>query len=111
MKTLLLDLFSRKVVGWSMSNSNNGKLIKDALNMAIQHRQPKKGFIHHTGRGSTYAMQSYRNELATQGMLSSMSRKGVCWDNAVAESFFANLKNAFFDYIEIFYNKQRLIKR
>lgn len=122
--SVLLDLYSRKVVGWSMSHSNNGQLVKDALDMAVQHRQPKKGLIHHTDRGSTYAMQSYRDTLKRYGLVSSMSRKRDCWDNAVAESFFANLKNeltywvnfksreqarsAIFDYIEVFYNRQRL---
>lgn len=122
--SVLLDLYSRKVVGWSMSNSNNGQLVKDALCMAIRHRQPGKGLVHHTDQGATYAMQSYRNELQAHGMVSSMSRKKDCWDNAVAESFFANLKNeliywvnfktreearaAIFDYIEVFYNRQRL---
>lgn len=122
--SVLLDLFSRKVVGWSMSGSNNGQLVKDALDMAVQHRQPDQGLIHHTDRGATYAMQAYRDTLAQYGMISSMSRKRDCWDNAVAESFFANLKNeliywvnfktrdearaAIFDYIEVFYNRQRL---
>jgi len=122
--SVLLDLYSRKVVGWSMSNSNNGQLVKDALVMAVQHRQPSQGLIHHTDRGSTYAMQSYRDTLSHHGMVSSMSRKRDCWDNAVAESFFANLKNeliywhnfnsrneartAIFDYIEVYYNRQRL---
>jgi putative transposase len=121
---ILIDLYSRKVVGWSMSNSNNGQLVQDSLNMAIQQRQPQAGLIHHTDRGSTYATQSYRDTLKTNGMVSSMSRKGDCWDNAVAESFFANLKNeliywcdfnnrnearsAIFEYIEVFYNRQRL---
>lgn len=122
--SVLLDLYSRKVVGWSMSNNNNGQLVKDSLEMAIEHRQPGPGLIHHTDRGSTYAMQSYRDTLKQHGMVSSMSRKGDCWDNAVAESFFANLKNELiywrnyknqnevrcqiFDYIEIFYNRQRI---
>lgn len=121
---VLLDLYSRKVVGWSMSNYNNGQLVNDCLAMAIEHRQPAPGLIHHTDRGSTYAMQSYRDTLEQHGIISSMSRKGDCWDNAVAESFFANLKNelvywkkfnnqnearaAIFDYIELFYNRQRL---
>ena len=121
---VLLDLFSRKVIGWSMFNNNNGKLVKDALDMAVQHRQPNEGLIHHTDRGSTYAMKSYRETLSRYGMISSMSRKRDCWDNAVAESFFSNLKNeliywhnfntreearaTIFDYIEVFYNRQRL---
>lgn len=122
--SVLLDLYSRKVVGWSMSNSNNGQLVQDSLTMAIEQRRPAAGLIHHTDRGATYAMQSYRDTLAQHGMVSSMSRTRDCWDNAVAESFFANLKNelvywknfrnreearsAVFDYIEIFYNRQRL---
>lgn len=122
--SVLLDLYSRKVVGWSMSNNNDGKLVKDSLAMAIEHRQPAPGLIHHTDRGSTYAMKSYRDSMKQHGIVSSMSRKGDCWDNAVAESFFANVKNELtywrnyknqdearsdiFDYIEIFYNRQRL---
>lgn len=121
---VLLDLYSRKVVGWSMSASNNGPLVEEALKMAIEQRKPKPGLIHHTDRGSTYATQSYRDLLAQHGMVSSMSRKKDCWDNAVAESFFATLKNelthdktfntreeartAIFEYMEIFYNRQRL---
>lgn len=121
---VVLDLFSRKVVGWSMGKSNNGKLVKDALEMAVNQRQPAEGLIHHTDQGSTYAMQSYRGILDQYGMSSSMSRKGDCWDNAVAESFFGSLKNeliywsnfndrnqarsAIFDYIEVFYNRQRI---
>ena len=122
--SVLLDLYSRKVVGWSMSNNNNGQLVKDSLDMAIEHRQPESGLIHHTDRGSTYAMQSYRETLEQHDIVSSMSRKRDCWDNAVAESFFANVKNELiywrnyknqnearceiFDYIEIYYNRQRL---
>ena len=121
---VLIDLYSRKVVGWSMSNTNHGKLGKDCLDMAITHRHPAPGLIHHTDRGSTYAMQSYRELLEELGILSSMSRKRDCWDNAVAESFFANLKNelthyqifknqnearmTIFEYMEIFYNRKRL---
>lgn len=121
---VMLDLYSRKVVGWSMGNSNNGKLVQDALKMAIDQRQPDEGLVHHTDRGSTYAMEAYRHLMDKHGMSSSMSRKGDCWDNAVAESFFSNLKNelvywcrfvsrdharaAIFDYIEVFYNRKRL---
>jgi len=86
--SVLLDLYSRKVVGWSMSNSNNGQLVQDSLAMAIAHRRPEPGLIHHTDRGATYAMQSYRDTLQQYGMLTSMSRTRDCWDNAVAESFF-----------------------
>ena len=122
--SIMLDLFSRKVVGWSMGDRNNGQLTNDCLDMAIKQRRPKSGLIHHTDRGATYAMQSYRDKLKQLGIVSSMSRKQDCWDNAVAESFFSNLKNelvhettfknreqariAIFDYIELFYNRQRL---
>ncbi|MGD8420600.1 MAG: IS3 family transposase [Gammaproteobacteria bacterium] len=121
---VLLDLYSRKVVGWSMRHRNDGQLVKDCLEMAIQQRRPPPGLIHHSDQGSSYAMQSYRKVLAERGMLSSMSRKRDCWDNAVAESFFSNVKNeltywrifadhdearaAIFEYIEVFYNRQRL---
>lgn len=119
-----LDLYSRKVVGWSMSSRNNGELVKNCLEMAVIQREPGKGLIHHSDRGATYAMQSFREILTAHGMKTSMSRTGDCWDNAVAESFFSNLKNelvywenftnqqqaktAIFDYIEVFYNRQRL---
>ena len=121
---VLLDLYSRKVVGWSMRHRNDGQLVLDCLEMAIQQRRPPPGLIHHSDQGSSYAMQSYRERLAERAMLSSMSRKRDCWDNAVAESFFSNIKNeltywrifadrdearsAIFDYIEVFYNRQRL---
>ena len=122
--SVLLDLYSRKVVGWSMSNRNNTSLIKDCLEMAVKHRKPKLGLLHHSDRGSTYTSKAYRTVLQNNGIVSSMSRKGNCWDNAVAESFFGNLKNELthwkiyqnraharadiFEYIEIFYNRQRL---
>jgi putative transposase len=121
---VLLDLYARKVVGWSMSARNDSQLVVDCLNMAVQQRHPPPGLIHHTDRGSNYASESYRELLYRHGMLSSMSRKRDCWDNAVAESFFSNLKNeltwwttfpdrdaarsAIFEYIEVFYNRQRL---
>lgn len=120
----VIDLCSRKVVGWAMSNSNNKQLVCDALSMAVQHRQPKPGLLHHSDRGNTYTSAQYRALLETHGMTESMSRVGNCHDNAVAESFFANLKNeliyhrdfktrsearsAIFDYIELFYNRKRL---
>jgi transposase InsO family protein len=122
--SVLLDLYSRKVVGWSMSNRNDSTLIKDCLEMAIKHRNPPSGLIHHTDRGSTYTSETYRTVLRDNGMISSMSRKGNCWDNAVSESFFGSLKNELthwdiyqnrdharadiFEYIEMFYNRQRL---
>lgn len=120
----VMDLYSRKVVGWAMGNSNNRQLVCDALNMAIQHRQPQPGLLHHSDQGITYTSTQYRALLHQHQMISSMSRKGNCHDNAVAESFFANLKNeliyhqdfktrseartAIFDYIELFYNRKRL---
>ena len=121
---VLLDLFSRRVVGWAMSDCQNRSLITDALIMAIEHRQPRPGLIHHTDQGTLYATIAYRAIIKGHGMIPSMSRKGDCYDNAVAESFFSNLKNeltwhcrfqsrddaraAIFSYIEVFYNRQRL---
>jgi transposase InsO family protein len=121
---VLLDLYSRRVVGWAMSDCQNRALITDALTMAIEHRQPKPGLIHHTDQGPLYATTAYRAILNEHGMIPSMSRKGDCYDNAVAESFFSNLKNeltwhcrfqsrdaaraAIFSYIEVFYNRRRL---
>jgi len=121
---VLLDLYSRKVVGWSMSQSNDKGLVGAALEMALVRRRPRPGLIHHTDRGSTYAADTYRSRLTSQQVLSSMSRKGNCYDNAVAESFFSTLKNELlagrpslssdqarsevFAYIEGFYNRQRL---
>jgi putative transposase len=121
---VLLDLCSRKVVGWSMRDRNDSTLVTDCLEMAIEHRKPPPGLVHHTDRGSTYTSEKYRTVLSDNGMVSSMSRKGNCWDNAVSESFFGSLKNELthwknyqnrdqaradiFRYIEIFYNRQRL---
>ena len=120
---VLLDLYSRRVVGWAMGRQQNRPLVIDALTMAIAHRRPQPGLIHHTDQGGLYGTSAYRAILAQHGMSPSMSRKGDCYDNAVAESFFSNLKNeltwhhdfrrrdearaAFFDYIEVFYNRQR----
>ena len=120
----VIDLYSRKVVGWAMSNNNNRRLVCDALSMAICHRQPEAGLLHHSDQGITYTSAQYRELLVQHKMIPSMSRKGDCHDNAVAESFFANLKNeliyhkdfktrseartAIFDYIELFYNRKRL---
>lgn len=121
---MMLDLYARKIVGWSMSPRNDQALVINALMMAIEHRQPEPGLIHHTDRGRLYASEAYREILTRHRMVPSMSRKGDCHDNAVAESFFSNLKNeltfhynfstrdearsAIFDYIELFYNRQRL---
>lgn len=121
---VLLDLYSRKVVGWAMGRQQNRQLVIDALTMAIEHRRPKPGLVHHTDQGILYTTSAYRAILTQQQMIPSMSRKGDCYDNAVAESFFSILKNeltwhhdfrsrdearaAIFDYIEVFYNRQRL---
>lgn len=121
---VLIDLYSRRVVGWAMGNTMNQALANDALMMAIEHRKPAPGLIHHTDRGILYSTTSYQAILSHHRMIQSQSRKGDCYDNAVVESFFANLKNeltwhcrfktrdearaAVFDYIEVFYNRQRL---
>jgi putative transposase len=118
---VLLDLFSRKVVGWATSKTNDTALALAALNMAAQHRQPKPGLIHHTDRGSPYASADYRRRLTELGAVQSMSRKGNCYDNAVSESFFGTLKTELgerfgshsdaqrrlFETIEVFYNGTR----
>lgn len=119
----VIDLYSRKVVGWSMDNTMKVSLVNDALNMALRHRTPKQGLIWHTDRGSQYASYSHKDLLKENGITQSMSRKGNCWDNAVAESFFKSLKNELvyqttfytkkqaklevFKYIELFYNRVR----
>jgi len=121
---VVIDLFSRAIVGWSMDSRMKAQLANNAMLMAIWKRKPAKGLIFHSDRGSQYASESYRKTLSTHGVLSSMSRKGDCWDNAVAESFFHTLKTelvhhcdfktrdeartAIFEYIEVFYNRQRL---
>ena len=121
---VLIDLCSRKVVGWAMSDRNDEPLVSAALRMAISHRQPPAGLIHHTDRGVLYSSGNYRRLMAAHGLLASMSRHGDCYDNACAESFFSTLKNelihgeafakrdaariAIVAYIEGFYNRQRL---
>ena len=121
---VFIDLYSRRVVGWSMGTRMNAKLVTDALRMAIWRRQPTEGLIVHSDRGSQYASKIYRRLLKSHGFIGSMSRKGDCWDNAVAESFFASLKKErvqwkhyqtrleaqqdVLDYIAMFYNSQRL---
>jgi putative transposase len=120
---IVLDLCSRAVVGWSMANHMRTELVIQALSMAIGQRHPAAGLIMHTDRGSQYGADSYRQLLRQHGIEPSMSRKGNCWDNAVAESFFHTLKTelidleaydtheaaqtAVFEYIEVFYNRQR----
>lgn len=88
----VLDLYSRKIVGWAMAPNMPAELVCTALQMAIALRQPKPGLIVHTDRGSQYASQTHRDLLARHGLVASMSRKGNCWDNAVMERFFLNLK-------------------
>lgn len=121
---VIIDLYSRKIVGWAMSNRLKSSLVERALSMAYWHRKPGKGLIHHSDRGSQYAGKEYQKLLNRYGMVCSMSRKGDCWDNAVAESFFHTLKtertngnlyrtrdearNDAIDYIEMFYNSRRL---
>jgi transposase InsO family protein len=123
---VVLDLCSRAVVGWSMANHMRAELVNQALSMALWQRQPAAGLIMHTDRGSQYGADSYRQLLAQHGIRPSMSRKGNCWDNAVAESFFHTLKTewvsledfktheyaqtAVFAYIEVFYNRQRAMQ-
>jgi len=82
----VIDLYSRKIVGWSMDDNMKTKLVNNALNMAIQNRKPPKGLIWHTDRGSQYASYSHKDLCKENGIIQSMSRKGNCWDNAVAES-------------------------
>jgi putative transposase len=88
---VVLDLFSRRVVGWAMSGHNDEALTLAALQMALDQRRPDPGLVHHSDRGTTYASGEYQDVLARHGLICSMSRKGNCWDNAVVESFFSTL--------------------
>ena len=88
---VLLDLFSRRVVGWAFSDQNDEQLTLSALRLAVDQRRPPKGLVHHSDRGATYASNAYQDELLEHGFVCSMSRKGDCWDNAVVESFFSTL--------------------
>ena len=122
--TVFIDLFNRKLVGWSMGRRMKARLVTDALRMAIGRQQPAAGLIVHSDRGSQYASKAYRHLLKAHGFVGSMSRKGDCWDNAVAESFFASLKKErvqwrhyqtraeaqrdILDYMVMFYNSVRL---
>jgi putative transposase len=117
------DLYSRRVVGWSMAEHLESRLVVDALEMAVQRRLPGAGLLAHSDRGSQYASEHYQLLLADHGISCSMSRRADCWDNAPMESFFASLKKelvhdadfatraearaAIFEYIEVFYNRQR----
>ncbi len=89
---VVIDLYSRKVVGWSTNKKMKAKLVCDALKMALWQRRPKPGLIHHSDRGSQYASDAFRKLLKDNEIIGSMSGKGNCWDNAVAESFFGSLK-------------------
>jgi transposase InsO family protein len=120
---VVLDLYSRRVVGWAMRHTQDHRLVLDALAMAVGQRQPRPGLVHHSDRGRQYASTVYQAELTRRGMCASMSRVGDCWDNAVVESFFATLKTelvegtdwgtreearqALFGYLEVWYNRQR----
>jgi len=119
----ILDLCSRAVVGWAVSERITRELTLEVLDMALLRRRPLHGLLHHSDRGSQYASGDYQTVLADHGIVCSMSRRGNCWDNAVAESFFATIKvelvhdaawatravarAELFDYIEVFYNGQR----
>ena len=121
---VVIDLFSRRVVGWSMDARMKTSLVNDALFMAIKQRRPQEGLIWHTDRGSQYASEEHRKLLSKFGIVQSMSAKGNCYDNAVSESFFHTLKTelthhivfetrarareAIFGFIEIWYNRKRL---
>jgi transposase InsO family protein len=120
---VLLDLYSRRVVGWAMGSRITVELTEQALTMAVANRAPTAGLVHHSDRGSQYAATSYQRLLTEYGLIPSMSRKGNCWDNACVESFFGTLKRELvyhrryatreeakqdiFEYIEVFYNRQR----
>lgn len=122
---VVIDLFSRKVVGWQVSESLATPLVSEALRQAVESRRPQRGqLLHHSDRGSQYTSESYQQTLQTLGIECSMSRRGNCYDNAVAERFFWSLKHEWtkhheyanlesarlsvFKYIEVFYNRQRL---
>lgn len=120
---VVIDLFSRRVVGWSMDGQMKAELVNNALMTAIWTRKPQRGLLWHTDRGSQYASEGHRKLLTDHGIVQSMSRKGNCWDNACVESFFGTLKRELvyhrryatreearqdiFEYIEVFYNRQR----
>jgi putative transposase len=119
----IMDLYSRRIVGWAMQDNLGTSIVLRALDMALVHRQPSKGLLHHSDRGSQYASTAYQRVLADGGITCSMSRRGNCYDNAAMESFFHSLKGelihrqrfytrdhartAIFEYIEAFYNRTR----
>jgi putative transposase len=119
----VLDVYTRGVVGWAMGATMGQELVLAALEMALKRRQPERGLLHHTDRGSQYAASAYQQRLAQQGIVMSMSRRGECLDNAMMESFWATLKGecvqqeyatraaarlSIFEYIEVWYNRSRL---
>ena len=120
---IIIDLFSRRVVGWATANHMRTSLVLNALHMAVGRRLPQAGLVHHSDRGTQYASKTYRDALAELDIVCSMSRKGSCWDNAVSESFFSTIKHelihrhdwetraaaslAIAEYIECFYNTRR----
>jgi len=121
---VLMDLYSRRIIGWAMDEQMTTTLTLNALEMALQQRPVPVGLLHHSDRGSQYGAVAYQQQLATRGIRCSMSRPGNCWDNAVVESFFATLKTelfsgehayrtrqeartAIFEYVEGFYNRTR----
>jgi len=122
--SVVIDLYSRQIVGWSMDSRMKAELVNKAMLMAIWQRKPDKNLVWHTDRGSQYASISHREILAQHYIIQSMSRKGNCWDNAVSESFFHTLKtelthqckfktreeakHVIFEYIEVFYNRIRI---
>jgi transposase InsO family protein len=121
---VVLDVFSRRIVGWAMASTEDTVLVDLALRMALARRQPPSGLLHHSDRGSEYTSNDYQALLAQEGIQVSMSRTANCWDNAAMESFFATLKKegihreqferriqarqAVFEYLECFYNRIRL---
>ena len=120
---VVMDLFSRRIVGWSMSDTIDSVLVQSAMKMALAGRKPSDGLIHHSDRGVQYASGDFQDLLKDNKAICSMSRKGNCWDNACVESFFGSLKNEWvrgkiyetfdaakkdiFNYIEMFYNRKR----
>ena len=118
---VILDLYSRMVVGWATSAVNDRRLVGRALDQALRRRRPGGGLLHHTDQGSVYASGDYQAALTAAGITCSMSRRGNCYDNAAMETWFATLKcelseyfdsmpeatRKLFDYIEVFYNRQR----
>ena len=120
---IVLDLFNREVVGWSLKPRMTADIVTNALTMAWFRKRPAPGLLHHSDRGSQYASHAFQDKLKAYGMTCSMSRKGNCWDNAPTESWFnsfknervhgiryathADMKTASFEYIEVFYNRKR----